>query len=241
MNTLKKILFLAIIIVFTFNACKKDAEFNTFLQIEEQVDGASFSMGNAYLNSLNQQYKFETLLFYLSNIALISEDGTEQPLVDVVLHNYTDPNSLKFNIPEGKYTAIKFGLGLDPDLNLTDPTTVAEDSPFHSDRGMYWVWATMYKFVKFEGRASADSNVSDLTDAFLYHLGTNPYYQEITLPRSIEIDDKEETKVKIVLNIDQIFDNATTPIDIINENQTQTGDNPTLAQKVKKNLVAAFE
>ncbi|MFK7904928.1 MAG: MbnP family protein, partial [Chitinophagales bacterium] len=148
---------------------------------------------------------------------------------------------LKFNIPEGKYTAIKFGLGLDPDLNMTDPTVVAEDSPFHSSRGMYWAWATMYKFVKFEGRASADANASELTDAFLYHIGTNPFYEEITLARDIVIDNAEETKVKIVLNIDDFFNNATTPLDVINENATQTGDNPVLAQKVKGNLVSAFE
>ncbi len=241
MNSLKKMLFLAIMMVFTFNACKKDVEFNTVLKIEEQVDGAAFSMNNSYLNSLDQQYKFETMLFYLSNIALIAEDGSEQPLIDVVLHNYTNPGSLKFNIPEGKYTAIKFGLGLDPDLNLTDPTTVESDSPLHTDRGMYWVWATMYKFVKFEGRASADANASDLTDAFLYHIGTNPFYEEITLSRNIEIKNDEETEVKIVLNVDDFFNNSATPLDVINENQTQTGDNPTLAQKVKKNLVEAFE
>ncbi|MGB0929774.1 MAG: MbnP family protein [Chitinophagales bacterium] len=238
---MKKLLFLAVILIFTFNACKKDVEFNTILEIEEQVDGSAFSMGDAYLNSLDQQYKFETLLFYLSNIALIAEDGTEQPLIDVVLHNYTDPSSLKFNIPEGKYTGIKFGLGLDPDINMTDPTTVAEDSPLHENRGMYWLWATMYKFVKFEGRASADANASDLTDAFLYHIGTNNFYEEITLARDIEINNEEEAKVKIILNIDDFFDNAATPLDVINENQTQTGDNPVLAQKVKKNLVDAFE
>lgn len=240
MKTIKKVLFLAVLIVFTFNACKKDAEFNTVLEIEERVDGTTFSTNNAYLNSFDQQYKFETMLFYLSNIALIAEDGTEQPLIDVVLHNYTDPGSLKFNIPAGKYTGIKFGLGLDPDLNLTDPTTVDSDSPLHSDRGMYWVWATMYKFVKFEGRA-ADVNASELTDAFLYHIGTNPFYEELTLARDIEIKDDEETKVKIILNVDEFFDNSATPLDVINENQTQTGDNPVLAQKVKKNLVEAFE
>lgn len=242
MNTTKNILLsLLIVLLFSFNACEKDPEFNTFLQIEEQLDGAAFSVGNTYTNELNQQYKFETLLFYLSNVSLIAEDGTEQPLIDVVLHNYTDPNSLKFNIPEGKYTSIKFGLGLDPDLNMTDPTTVTENSPLHSGRGMYWVWATMYKFVKFEGRASGDANASELMDAFLYHIGTNPFYEEITLAKDIVIDNSEETKVKIVLNIDNFFNNATTPLDVINENKTQTGDDPVLAQKVKANLVDAFE
>ncbi len=241
MHTKKIFLSLLMVLLFSFNACEKDPEFNTFLQIEEQLDGASFTVGNTYTNDLNQQYKFETLLYYISNVSLIAEDGTEHALIDVVLHNYTDPNSLKFNIPEGRYTSIKFGLGLDPDLNMTDPTTVAEDSPFHSSRGMYWAWATMYKFVKFEGRASGDANASELTDAFLYHIGTNPFYEEITLVRDIVIDNSEETKVKIVLNIDNFFNNSETPLDIIDENATQTGDNPVLAQKVNANLVSAFE
>lgn len=241
MNNVKKILFLAVILAFTFNACDKEVDFNTHLKIEELIGGSAFSMDNTYLNSFNQQYKVETLVFYLSNISLIAEDGSEQPLVDVILHNYTDPNSLKFNIPEGKYTAIKFGFGLDPDTNLTDPTTVDEDNPLHSNSNMYWTWATMYRFVKLEGRVGADANVSELTDAFLYHIGTNPYYQEITLPRDITIDDSKETTVSIKLNIDEIFDNSDTPVDLINENSTHTGNNPVLAQKVNKNLIEAFE
>ena len=242
MNTAKKIvLFILTIVFFSFNACKKDVEFNTILQIEEQVDGADFSVGNTYTNELGHQYKFETLLFYLSNVVLVAENGTEHPLVEAFLHNYSDPNSLKFNLPEGKYTAIKFGVGLDPEQNLTDPTTVSEDSQFHSDRGMYWAWATMYKFVKFEGRASAEANASELTESFLYHIGTDPYYQTTTLTRDIEIDNNEETTVKIVLNVDQIFDNSNTPLNVIDENTTKTGNNPTLATKVMDNLVSAFE
>lgn len=223
--------------LFTFYACKKDVEFNTIIQVNEQINGGSFSMGNVYTNSLDQAYSIETLTFYLSNIRLVAENGTEELLTEVLLHNYTEADDLKFNIPEGKYTAIKFGFGLDPDLNLTDPTTVAENSPLHTSRNMYWVWATMYRFIKLEGRASADAEATELSDAFLYHIGTNPFYQEVTLTKDITIDNKEETTVSINLNIDEIFEN----LDVINENSSHTGDSPDLATKVKNSIVGAFE
>ena len=223
---MKKI-FLATIalFVFTFYACEKDAEFNTALQINEQVNGEAFTMGNVYTNSLDQAYSVETLEFYLSNVRLVAENGTEELLTEVLLHNYTEADDLKFNIPEGRYTAIKFGLGLDPDLNLTDPTTVTEDSPLHTNRSMYWTWATMYRFIKLEGRASADASATEFSDAFLYHIGTDPYYQEITLTKDVTIDNTEETTVSVNLNIDEIFEN----LDIINENSSHTGKRPRIS------------
>jgi len=239
---MKKILFaIAFTFLFTFYACDKDVEFNTTLQVNEQVNGGFFKMGDVYTNSLDQSYSIETLTFYLSNVRLVAEDGQEELLTEVLLHNYTESSDLKFNIPEGKYTAIKFGFGLDPDLNMTDPTTVAENSPLHDSRNMYWVWATMYRFIKLEGRASVEADATELSDAFLYHIGTNPYYEEITLSRDITIDDSEETTVSINLNIDEIFNNSSNPVDVINENSTHTMNDPELATKVKNNLVAAFE
>ncbi len=214
---------------------------NIALEIKEQMNGGDFSLGQTYTNSLNQKYKVETLTFYLSNVKLVAEDGREELLTEVLLHNYSEAQDLKFSIPEGRYTALQFGFGLDPDLNMTDPTTVEENSPLHVDRNMYWVWATMYRFIKLEGRASNDSNATELSDAFLYHIGTNPYYQEITLSRDIIVDNCEETNVSILLNIDEIFDNSTNPVDVINENSTHTMNNPDLATKVKNNLVEAFE
>lgn len=214
---------------------------NVVLEIKEQIGGEAFSPETTYTNSLNQSYKVEKLIFYLSNVKLVAEDGTEELMTEVLLHNYTEAEDLKFTVPEGKYTGIKFGFGLDSDLNMTDPTTVAEDSPLHTDRDMYWVWATMYRFIKLEGRASSEANATELTDAFLYHIGTNPYYQEVTLTRDIIVDNCEEANVSIVLNIDEIFDNSTTPVDVINENSTHTMNNPDLATKVKNNLVEAFE
>jgi hypothetical protein len=118
-----------------------------------------------YTTPSGDHFSVSVLRYYISNIKLRKEDGSEyaQPdsyyLVDAAK---ADSKTLALkNIPVGDYTGLTFTIGVDSVRNVSG---VQQGALSPSD--MFWTWNTGYIFMKLEGKSPEASS-----GAFAYHIG----------------------------------------------------------------------
>lgn len=113
------------------------------------------------------------LRFYISNVRMVKENGTEVPVTlnddgewqysNVALLDFEDASgtcndtlsggttatntSISGKVPAGTYTGIAFDVGLPEDLNSQDNATAPAPLNISS---MYWSWTGGFKFMKLE-------------------------------------------------------------------------------------------
>jgi hypothetical protein len=146
-------------------------------------------LGNNYVNANGDTLKFSIFNYYISNIKLIKEDGSEwsQPYdSSYYLIKQIDPSSTSFIIPDvpaGNYTGISFIIGVDSAKSVSsidDRPGVLD--PTQGAKGMYWAWNSGYIFFKAEGtspQAPINPNTSQRT--FMYHIGGYGGYTQATV------------------------------------------------------------
>ncbi|OWP83609.1 hypothetical protein BWK59_09605 [Flavobacterium davisii] len=110
----------------------------------------------------NQKHFFKEIKYVVSNIRFVKEDGTEVPYnvsnldLGATVIDQSKPETLNYvlsAIPYGNYKQIKFGLGVQSNLNKVDQTKFPI---FFANAGenktqMMWEWGAGYRFVKIEG------------------------------------------------------------------------------------------
>ena len=138
-------------------------------------------------------------------------------------------------IPDGKYTALRFDLGLDAATDQSDPAKRAAGHPLHPDvNGLHWSWKAGYVFLAIEGRwRQADGK----DGGYSYHLAGEPCRGTVEVPA--ELDLRGPLQMTLVLDAARIF-GAAHKIDIAAADSTHSRDDGGLAERMADNAVAAF-
>lgn len=130
-----------------------------------------------FTNAANNKYTVTLLKYYVTNISLVDENNNEWFAKNYNLIDIEEPlqNTIALkNVPNGKYTKMKFILGVDSIRN----TSGLQDGFLDPSYGMIWTWNTGYIFFKHEGKYTSSFNgVKPLR----LHLGTNPARGYVTL------------------------------------------------------------
>jgi uncharacterized repeat protein (TIGR04052 family) len=157
----------------------------TALAFKAKVGSADFACGQTYsVGSPATQYQPRDFRFYVHEVTLTTEQGTEVPftLTDdgsfqgdgVALLDFEDNTgackgtpethaTLRGLAPAGRYTAVSFTLGVPFAKNHQD---AAAASPPLNATAMFWNWQGGYKFLK------VDSVTTGLTAGHNLHLGS---------------------------------------------------------------------
>ena len=131
-----------------------------------------------YTNTSGEHFNITTMNYFISNIRFTRKDGTEYTVPQdssYFLIKESDPATKKINlkVPEDKYTAITFMIGVDSLRSTTDLRyrTDALDISGGMIDGMYWTWNSGYIFFKLEG--NCEQAKADMTGQkkFRYHIG----------------------------------------------------------------------
>lgn len=135
------------------------------LEFEHLFDGDAFELGTKYTTSNGDEFDANKLLYYVSNISLSNDDGTNTYEVpeSYYLVDITDAESLELDlsdIPNGEYTKVDFLIGVDSARNVDG----AQEGALDVANGMFWSWNMGYIFFKMEGM------VQDSIE-FRYHIG----------------------------------------------------------------------
>ena len=121
-----------------------------------------------YVTKTNDTVSITKMKFYLSNIALELEDGSEyneSPSIHLV--DAQTLSSLRFNlknVPDLKIKKIRFAVGIDSKNSISGNF----DGDLDPALGMYWAWNTGYVNMKLEGKSSSCTNVKK---EFQFHIG----------------------------------------------------------------------
>ena len=148
-----------------------------------------------YVTKTNDTVTITKMKFYLSNIVLELEDGTQYKesnsfhLVDA-----ETLSSLEFNlknVPDIKIKKIRLAVGIDSKNSISEKF----DGDLDPALGMYWAWNTGYINMKLEGKSSSCTSVKK---EFQFHIGgylpKQNALQEVSLPL---IEDQKKIGIQV--------------------------------------------
>ncbi|MEK9998292.1 MAG: MbnP family protein, partial [Cryomorphaceae bacterium] len=132
------------------------------LNFHHMMDGQSVTDSLVGTNNLGNQFKFNRLQYYVDDIEIIYDQGDTFSYPEVLLINAleeeltsVDLGSLSFD----SITAVRFAVGVGPDVNNLDPSTYPAAHPLApKSPSMHWGWAAGYRFVCAEGVGSSAFN-----------------------------------------------------------------------------------
>lgn len=172
---------LALLFAFAQSSCKKEVVPPTgqvTFRFDNTVAGKDLEYGKIqYRNAAGNLFSVNALKYYVSDFVLIADDGREYAHHNCDLIDAFNPETQSIeadSIPNGRYTKLKFHVGVDSVRNAFGDQKGDLDPLY----GMLWSWTSGYIFYKHEGRFV---NVAGDTLDLIYHLGNNPARTEVVI------------------------------------------------------------
>lgn len=188
-----------------------------------------YSIGDTIPFSNGYELYLSKFKFYLSNFTLVHEDGRTYQFKDLILGDFSESASLQFrdSVPLGKFTELRFSLGLDPETNNLQPEDFAQEHPLSTYNQMYWTMLK-YRFAIFEGKANLSGQLGNSDDALIaYHPGTDPLYKEFSAPVELNIvDESMELNLQVLFNANRMIvdPSGNNSIDFMTEPQSHSAE-----------------
>ena len=250
MKTLK--ITLALLASISILSCSSDNEETTedltgetgelTLKFDHGVNGDSFAFNTEYSKSGEETYTIENLKYIISNITLTKNDGTtfEYPTEDnVFIIDQSDANNAGevwltlTGIDAADYTDISFGVGIDQERFALGAEGQGDFLATAEEEGMFWVWASGYKFIRIDGTFGPTATETD-SNALNIHMGSlgasldNYRTVDLSLPNTIFVRENETSEIHIEADIAMVFDGATSVMfaegyDQVHTEEVETG------------------
>lgn len=229
MNNLKQLLF-ALSIFFCLEA-KSQTNGKLKIIFLQEVNGKELVLrDSSYTNAFNEPYTVSKLKYYAGQWQAGSNIIDRYLLVSAA----NEENAITIDLPSGSYKDFSFLLGVDSLRNCSG----AQEGPLDPMNDMFWTWNTGYIMFKLEG----NSNVSkgDLNRIELHiggFKGKLNVARRVSFENAVEISNGKTTEIKIVMNLDKIWD-GTNKVKIAEEPMCMTMG--PLAQKIADNFPGLF-
>lgn len=156
------------------------------INFQAVVGAAPFSCSETYeIGSTRSKMTVSDFRFFVQDVVLVDKSGKETPVrltndnkyqtekvalldfengVGTCKNGTPEVNTtIRGEAPKGKYTGIKFKIGVPEELNHLDPTK--QPSPLNITR-MMWSWQSGYKFVRIDTKTTGRPN------GYVLHLGS---------------------------------------------------------------------
>ena len=148
--------------------------------------------------------RLDNLQLYIAPVAFRSNgewvEGADVSLIDFSVH----AQHIESTLEAGTYDAVRFGMGLPPEINTDiDPASYPNSHPLSviGSAGMFWTWSSGYIFVKYEGKFALESG-TQLLEPVSYHCGTDASYRTVTLELSEPLVIASGTTENLTLTLD---------------------------------------
>lgn len=156
--------------------------------IQHKLGDIDFALGTAATNNMGDDFRLNRLEYYISEISVIHDGGTETVFEDIhVLVDASDETTTTIDLGAADITSVellKLHIGVDPDHNNLDPAAYPSDHPLAPQfPSMHWGWAAGYRFVALEGNGGPMYN----RVIELHSLGNENYFTtEVELAATAE-------------------------------------------------------
>jgi hypothetical protein len=188
--------FAAIITITVYSACEKEEFKSTdkgsiVFEFDNVAGGQDLQLNTGnYTNAAGENITFSLFQYFISNIKLKTEDGSEYVVPQnesyflIQEHKEETHKVVLNNVPAGNYTSVSFVIGVDSLRNTMAPadrTGVLDVAAFTGEENMYWAWNSGYIFVKTEGVSPQAPVGNDGQRRFRYHIGGFGGYSSATI------------------------------------------------------------
>jgi len=188
------------------------------LKFDNGVGDQDFIFGTSYTKSNNESYTLNALKYLISNVRLTDDQGTifEYPRdKNIFIINEADGNNageIYINLTDvdaANYTQLTFGIGIDQERYLKGADGQGDFLIEAQEEGMLWSWATGYRFTRFDGIYSSETEVDQGLNIHMGSVGTAiDNYREVTLslPTEARVRPAKTTEIHIKADIAKVFD-----------------------------------
>ena len=221
------------------------------LKFDNGVGDQDFIFGTTYNKSNQESYKLETLKYIISNVRVKDENGniytypTEDNIfiVDEAKGNNAGEIYITLNIVDAAdYTEITFGVGVDQERFALGAEGQGDFLDLAQEEGMFWAWASGYKFMRFDGTFSSSTVTDAPVNIHMGSVGTSlDNYREVTLtfPNTVRVTETAQPEIHIKADIAKVFDGVTSVnfMDGYDQVHTDANETPVIAD----NIIGMFE
>lgn len=189
--------------------------------------------------------RLDNLQLYLAPVAFRIDgewfEGADVSLIDFSVH----AQHIESTLNAGTYDAVRFGMGLPPEINADiDPASYPNSHPLSviGSAGMFWTWASGYIFVKYEGKFALESG-TQLLDPVSYHCGTDASYRTVTLefPEPLVIASETTSTLTLTLDAAKALNGTDDAIDLAVDPVTHNAQGDSLGGRMMDLLVDAWQ
>ena len=259
MKKIKNVL-LAVMMLGVFVGCKKDepAVIETkpigkvVLEFENTYQDVALQLNSDYTTPppMEQKIVLSRFSYIISDVSLVNEAGDE------VKYYHTNPDKGAFlveqkegkttkkielsDIPVGKYTKVKFRLGISNEAWKLGESKQSAFWKAASDAQMAWDWAKGYKHTSFEG--TWGTNESGAVNPFKVHFTSNPaegvdnsLVLTLNLPTALVLAENGTMNIRFDVNSSVVF-GGKNKLEITSENAVIEDAKNDIFVKVKENL-----
>lgn len=161
---------------------------------------------NEFITSSKDTIIPQKFKFIFSNLRFVKADNTEISFPDRYGYiSYDEGNTTMIlpEVPEGSYKAIKFYLGLDSAINVSDPSIWPAKHPLNPlYNSMHWGWNTGYIFITHEGQFLNNG----VKDNYTFHIATLAFRTEIEIPLTYIHNNGNLDIIQIKADLAKYFD-----------------------------------
>ncbi len=186
------------------------------LVLDARVGNEDFSLNKDFTIG-GTTYNFEKLRYWVSNVVLVSEKGTEYAAPDSyflmeevgnldLTGTFSDKNIvypakkreevILSKVPAGSYSSIRFSVGVDQKHNDNLSLQPGELSISNGMSNISWMWHTSYIFSSIGGKAGTDAK------KFVAETGLNDNYKTVTVALSSPLKVEAGGSPQVVINLD---------------------------------------
>ena len=138
-------------------------------------------------------------------------------------------------IPDARYRALRFDLGVDKATDQSDPAVRPAGHPLHPDvNGLHWSWKNGYVFLAVEGRWRQPDGMEG---GYSYHLAGEACRGTVEV--AAELDLRGRQRMTLGLDAAVLFA-APHQVNIADADSTHSHDDGGLAERMADNAVTAF-
>lgn len=190
------------------------------LTVAPMWDGVPFDKNIIYSNISDERIQVQMMKLYLGDMGLVNGTDTTE-VFDVDLFTLTNgPLVRTYTVEPGSYSGVHVGLGVPADLNGMNPNMWANTHPLSITNGMYWTWATMYRFMIFDGRYDTlATNTGTPPYQFSIHTGRNECYRTRDFAANLTVASGDTVDLRLELDASRFFYSATDTLYMVTESQ----------------------
>lgn len=195
-----------------------------------------------YPLSSGEEVSYSRVSLLASSFAVQREDGVwvevpnEFAWIDIGAGRLAHTLS---GLPEGRYQALRFDIGVPPKENTADPASWPAAHPLNPAlNNLHWNWQGGYIFLAIEGRCRSANGV---LSGYSYHFAREPYRTCVVVSGNLILQDAAPAGAALAFDLGALLNMPRAISPAKDGTSTHSRDGDPLAEKLRANLPGAFQ